>query len=149
MSLFASLCLIWWPVGQPVLSHDFWCVKACVSNGFGFLNFTPGLWKEVKWDIRGSQGRFQQMEVNCLLRREEAIELSSHSQLPLFCLLAENKRPLPATVPHLPLCLCSEPTGQLSSVQIQKLNKYSFLPVYRRNHLLSLFQNCPGLVEGC
>ena len=33
--------------------------------------------------------------------------------------------------------------------QIQKLNEFSILPVYRRNHLPSVFQICPGLMEVC
>ena len=33
--------------------------------------------------------------------------------------------------------------------QIQKLNEFSILPLYRRNHLPSVFQICPGLMEVC
>lgn len=120
------LCLLWWPVGQPGLSHDFWCIKPLV-----FLKFPLG---------GGPLGGLSRW----MLIVSETRRLSSQS---ILSLSAESRQQLPNFVqfpppPHPP------PIGLTCSITMRNLGSCLLLLVYRRHQLLLPFKAFLSLVEG-
>lgn len=101
---------------------------------------------------RSPLGRFKQMEVNCLLRREETIQLSSHSQRPLSACqqrASTDSQPLHLTF-HRALPRPTPKTCRsTSTVEIRKLNNYLFSSLQEKTFsffLSRLPRSCGGLL---
>ena len=111
MSPFASWCLLWWPAGQPVLSHDFWCIRAYISDGFGFLSFT--LVGGRRLTGVSEQGDFNRWKLIVSWGERELVSFQpTVSGSRSACQQRTSIHP-PTTVPHLPPCPHPEPKGQL------------------------------------